>query len=423
MFISTLGLAGFNTAEYAKLRLELEVAHAKLVEGDRKSQDNLGWMQPLDPDDEQVGKIIAAAEQIRRDADVLLVIGAGGSYLGARAGIEMLAGRSGTEILFLGHHLCTANLKEVFAKLKGRRVAVNVVSKSGTTLEPAIAFRLARRWMIDQYGVEEATRRIYVTTDPEKGALLAMAKKNGYKSFSIPERVGGRYSVLTVAGLLPMAVHGADIREMLRGAQEAARLYTNPRLEANTCYQYAVYRNFWYRNGKSIELLAGYDTRLRTLSDWWQQLFAESEGKDGKGIFPAVVQLTTDLHSVGQYIQQGPRHLLQTVLWVKQSDLNVTLPEMEDDLDGLGYLTGQDLHEINKRAFLGALTAHTNGGVPNVVLHLPDLTEQTIGHMFYFFMKACAVSSLLLGVNPFDQPGVEAYKRQMFHLLEERRTS
>lgn len=386
-----------------------------------------GWLEPPDPEGKPVAEILEAAERIRAQADVFLVIGIGGSYLGARAGMEWLGPvfrnqlgkekRNGPEIYFLGHQLSAAYLAQLFELLEGKEVAVNVISKSGTTTEPAVAFRLVREWMHARYGREEAARRIYATTDGEKGALRRMAISEGYARFAVPDDIGGRYSVLTAVGLLPLAVSGADIRELLRGAQEAADLYGSPQLQGNACAQYAVIRNELYQQGKQIELLVSYDPRLAQFGEWWKQLFGESEGKEGRGLFPATAQFPTDLHSLGQYVQQGPRHLFQTVLWVENPGATVTIPFAPDDADGLNDLSGRTVHHVNEQAFRGALEAHIEGGVPGLVLQLPSLKERELGHLFYFFKKACALSGYLLGVNPFDQPGVEAYKRKMFRLL------
>jgi len=405
----------------------VQKAHATLHEGTGRGHEFLGWLNPPAVDSEEVTRVVAVAERIRANSDVLLVVGIGGSYAGARAGIEMLThtfrnqiGKersNGPEIYYIGHNLSAAYMAHLFELIKDRDVSVNVISKSGTTTEPAIAFRLVREFLINKYGLEEAGRRIVATTDQAKGALRQLATEEGYETFVIPDNVGGRFSVLTPVGLLPMAVAGINIQELLAGAHEARETYANPNLGENICYQYVASRNNVYRQGKDIELLVAYDPRFVTFAEWWKQLFGESEGKEGKGIYPASVQFTTDLHSMGQYIQEGPRHLFETVLWVENSGSELLVPGMEADLDGLNYLQGKSLDYVNKQAFLGTLQAHQDGEVPNFVLHIPELNERTVGHLFYFFMKACGLSGYVLDVNPFDQPGVEAYKKNMFQLL------
>jgi glucose-6-phosphate isomerase len=405
----------------------VQKAHNYLHQGTGRGNDFLGWLTPPAIDSEEVARVKAAAERIRANSDVLLVIGIGGSYAGARAGIELLTHSfrnqigteksNGPEIYYIGHNLSAYYMAQLFELIEGKDISVNVISKSGTTTEPAIAFRLVREYLINKYGAEEAGRRIVATTDASKGALRQLATEEGYETFVIADDVGGRYSVLTPVGLLPMAVAGIDIEQLLAGAHEASELYANPNLDENICYQYAAYRNELYRQGKAIELLVSYDPRFVTFNEWWKQLFGESEGKEGKGIFPASVQFTTDLHSMGQYIQEGPRHLFETVLWVENSGREILVPSMEADLDGLNYLEGKTLDYVNKQAFLGTLEAHQDGEVPNFVLNIPELDERTVGHLFYFFEKACGLSGYLLDVNPFDQPGVEAYKRNMFRLL------
>lgn len=405
---------------------QVQDAHAKVHEGTGRGNDFLGWVQPLDPNGEIVSNVLSAAEKIRANSDVLLVIGIGGSYAGARAGIEMLTHtfrnalpkeqRNGPEVYFVGHNLSSTYMSQLFGMLDGKDVSVNVISKSGTTTEPAIAFRLVREWMINKYGMEAAGQRIYATTDKEKGALRGFAETEGYTTFVIPDDVGGRYSVLTPVGLLPMAVAGIDVKEMLQGAQEAAKEYANPNLDENVCYQYAVSRNNLYQQGKKIELLVSYDPRFTVFAEWWKQLFGESEGKEHKGIYPASVQFTTDLHSMGQYIQEGERHLFETVLWVDDKT-DVVIPGMEKDLDNLNYLTGKTVNYVNQQAMRATLEAHEDGGVPSLLLNIPVLDARNVGHLFYFFEKACGVSGYLLNVNPFDQPGVEAYKKNMFRLL------
>lgn len=406
---------------------EVAKAHELVTQGTGRGSDFLGWKEPLDPNGDIVKSVMDAAAKIRQESDVLLVIGIGGSYAGARAGIEMLGHafrnqlpkdkRTGPEVYFMGHNLSSTYILQLFDIIGDRDVSVNVISKSGTTTEPAVAYRLVREWMISKYGEQEFGKRVYATTDKEKGALRQLAEAEGYTTFVIPDDVGGRYSVLTPVGLLPMAAAGIDIQEMLKGAQEAADKYSNPNLAENICYQYAANRNILYRQGKKVELLVSYDPRFITFAEWWKQLFGESEGKENKGIYPASVQFTTDLHSMGQYIQEGERHLMETVLWVDDRDYTITVPRMEQDLDGLNYLAGKDVNYVNQQAMKATVEAHVDGGVPNQVLQLPDLNAHTVGHLFYFFEKACAISGYLLNVNPFDQPGVEAYKKNMFRNL------
>lgn len=425
--LNTQAAAKWLTDAPSALADEVKAAHQTVHEKTGPGHEFLGWLEPLAPDSDIALRVQAAAERIRSNSDVLLVIGIGGSYAGARAGIEMLthafrnqlgeAERRGPEVYYIGHNLSAAYYHQLFQLIADKEVSVNVISKSGTTTEPAVAFRLVREFMIRKYGAEDAGRRIFATTDEKKGALRTLADSEGYTTFVIPDDVGGRYSVLTPVGLLPMAVAGLDIAEMLQGAKEASELYSNPSLEENTCYQYAAYRNALYRQGKKVELLVSYEPRFATFAEWWKQLFGESEGKEGKGIYPASVQFTTDLHSMGQYIQEGERHLFETVLFVENSGHELKIPSLEQDLDGLNYIAGKSIDYVNKQAMLGTLEAHQDGGVPNFVLEIPELDEKMVGHLFYFFEKACAISGYLLKVNPFDQPGVEAYKKNMFRLL------
>ncbi|ASS76724.1 glucose-6-phosphate isomerase [Tumebacillus algifaecis] len=406
---------------------DVQRAHDGLHRGTGQGQDFLGWLEPLSPDSEEVAQIEQTADRIRQQADVLLVIGIGGSYSGARAGIELLTPShfkpfrkrktNAPHVYFLGHNLSASYIVQILSNLDDQEVAVNVISKSGTTIEPALAFRIVRDWLIKRYGAKEAAMRIVATTDQFKGALLRFAEVEGYRTLVIPAHVGGRYSVLTAVGLLPMCVAGLDIRELLRGAQDASVRYATPDVTQNHCYQYAVWRNELYRQGRVIELLAAYEPAFAGFAEWWKQLFGESEGKNGKGIFPASVQFSTDLHSLGQYVQEGPRHLFETVLWVEDTGCEVLVPAVDGDLDGLNYLAGKGLTFVNEKAWLGTIEAHESGAVPNLLLQIGKLDERHVGHLFYFFEKACALSGYLLGVNPFDQPGVEAYKQNMFKLL------
>ncbi len=390
--------------------------------------DYLGWLNlPEDYDKEEFQKIKSSAKRIQQNSEILLVIGIGGSYLGARAAIELLTHsfqneltneqRRVPKIIFVGHHISATYMDELFDILDGKDFSINVISKSGTTTEPAIAFRIFKKYLEEKYGQTEAKKRIYVTTDRESGALKGLSDQEGYESFVIPDDVGGRYSVLTAVGLLPIAVSGISIDDMIKGAELAMTELASPDLESNAAYQYAALRNQLYQDGKLIELLISYEPSFHYFQEWWKQLFGESEGKDGKGIFPAAASFSTDLHSLGQYIQEGERHLFQTVLQVENSRKNITIELEEQDIDGLNYLAGKTVDEVNKKAFEGALLAHTDGGVPNFVINLPVLDAFTFGYLVYFFEKACAMSGYLLGVNPFDQPGVEAYKSNMFRLL------
>ncbi|SMO47379.1 glucose-6-phosphate isomerase [Melghirimyces algeriensis] len=420
-------LSFFAEHELNQMEPAVRTAHNLLHQGTGAGNQFLGWIDlPSEYDREEFSRVKQAAEQIRSDSDALVVIGIGGSYLGARAALEMLTHtfynqlpeqkRKGPEIHFAGHHISSTYMTDLLEHLEGKRVSVNVISKSGTTTEPAIAFRVLKDWMEKQYGKEGAKKRIYATTDRQKGALKQLADTEGYQRFVIPDDVGGRYSVLTAVGLLPIAVAGIDVDQMMAGAQDASGRYRQPDLE-NEAYQYAAVRNLLYRKGKTVELLVNYKPSLQYFSEWWKQLFGESEGKDQKGIYPASVHFTTDLHSMGQYIQEGRRDLFETVILVNRSHKKITIQENADNLDGLNYLSGRTMDEVNQKAFEGTLLAHTDGGVPNLVVKVPEISAYTFGEMVYFFEKACGISGYLMGVNPFDQPGVEAYKKNMFALL------
>lgn len=402
----------------------VKTAHEMLHEKKGPGSDYLGWVDlPHNYDKKEFARIIAASERIRSNSDALIVIGIGGSYLGARAAIEALSHTfhnqmdDQTEIYFAGQNISPTYLTHLFDVIKGKDISVNVISKSGTTTEPAIAFRIFRDYLEKKYGKEEAKKRIYATTDRAKGALKTLADEEGYETFVIPDDVGGRYSVLTAVGLLPIATAGLDIDKMMAGAAAAADKYSNPNLDDNQSYQYAAVRNALYRKGKSIELLVNFEPSLHYVSEWWKQLFGESEGKDQKGLFPASVDFSTDLHSMGQYVQEGRRDLIETVVSVKEAKVDITLGTDEADLDGLNYLAGKTMDYVNKNAAQGTVLAHVDGGVPNLSVELDQLNEYTFGEMVYFFEKACGISGLLMGVNPFDQPGVEAYKKNMFALL------
>ena len=404
------------------------LAHDLLHKPVGAGSDFLGWVEhPAKYDTSEFKAIQKAAEQIRENSEALVVIGIGGSYLGARAAIEMLGysfanqttgqKHSNPQIYYLGQTISptyTADLLEVLAE---KDFAVNIISKSGTTTEPAIAFRLIKELLVKKYGANGARRRIYATTDRTKGALKKMADSEGYTQFVVPDNIGGRYSVLTPVGLLPIAVSGIDIQAIMDGAKAAYQAYQEPNLEKNPAYQYAAARNILYRKGKLIEILINYEPNLHYFAEWWKQLFGESEGKNQRGIFPAACDFSTDLHSMGQYIQEGRRDLFETVLWVEKPRRSVIIPNDPDNNDGLNFLSGKTMEYVNEKAFEGTLLAHHEGGVPNLVIRVPELTPYYFGELVYFFEKACGLSGYLNAVNPFDQPGVEAYKKNMFALL------
>ncbi len=407
------------------MQSQVAAAHDLLHNGTGAGNDFIGWVDlPVDYDKEEFARIEKAAAKIRSDSDILIVIGIGGSYLGARAAIEFIHSpyynnlkKDTPDIYFAGNSISGSALAELLQLCEGREVSVNVISKSGTTTEPAIAFRVFRKYMEERYGVEEARRRIYCTTDKARGTLKQLADSEGYESFVVPDNVGGRYSVLTAVGLLPIAVSGADIAKMMQGAQDAREAYTVCDVEKNDCYRYAALRNILLRKGKSIEMLTAYEPRMTMMAEWFKQLYGESEGKDQKGLFPASAVFSTDLHSMGQYIQDGVRMLFETVVWIDDNGKDVTIEAQENDGDGLNFLAGKTMSYVNKKAFEGTILAHNDGGVPNLVLSLPKADEYEFGWLVYFFEKACAISGYLLGVNPFNQPGVESYKKNMFALL------
>ncbi|QDP40954.1 glucose-6-phosphate isomerase [Radiobacillus deserti] len=418
----------FEKHELDYLQEPVKLAHQQLHTKSGAGNDFLGWLDlPKDYDKEEFDRIKQAAQKIQSDSDVLLVIGIGGSYLGARAALDMLNHsfynvlpkdkRGFPQVLFVGNSISAPYMNDLLEVLEGKNVSINVISKSGTTTEPAIAFRVFRKFLEEKYGKEEAKKRIYATTDKAKGALKTLATEEGYESFVIPDDVGGRFSVLTAVGLLPIAASGIDIDAMMEGAQKAREELSSENLFENPAYQYAAVRNVLYNKGKTIEMLVNYEPALQYFSEWWKQLYGESEGKDQKGIFPASANFSTDLHSMGQYIQDGRRDLFETVLHVEEPKSNLTLEKEDQDLDGLNYLAGKTVDEVNQKAYQGTMLAHTDGQVPNLIVHLPKLDAYTFGYAVYFFEKACAVSGYLLGVNPFDQPGVEAYKKNMFALL------
>ncbi|MBD1382568.1 glucose-6-phosphate isomerase [Metabacillus arenae] len=418
----------FSEHEITYLRDFVKVAHHSIHEKTGAGSDYLGWVElPTNYDREEFSRIQKSAEKIKSDSDVLLVIGIGGSYLGARAAIEMLNHsfynalskdqRKTPQVIFVGNNISSSYMKDLMDLLEGKDFSINVISKSGTTTEPAIAFRIYRKLLEEKYGKEEAKARIYATTDKARGALKTLATEEGYESFIIPDDVGGRFSVLTAVGLLPIAVSGANIEEMMNGAQAAQDDFSHSELAENAAYQYAAVRNVLYNKGKTIEMLINYEPGLQYFAEWWKQLFGESEGKDQKGIYPSSANFSTDLHSLGQFVQEGRRDLFETVINVESARHELTIEEDANDLDGLNYIAGETVDFVNKKAFEGTMLAHTDGGVPNLVLNIPKLDAYTFGYMVYFFEKACAMSGYLLGVNPFDQPGVEAYKVNMFALL------
>jgi glucose-6-phosphate isomerase len=404
---------------------EIAAAHKMLHDKTGLGNDFLGWLNlPFDYDKEEFARIKKAAEKIKSDSDVLVVIGIGGSYLGARAAIEFLKGQNYNaltkktpQIYFAGNSISGSCLNEIIDLCEGKDVSLNVISKSGTTTEPAIAFRVLRKFMEKKYGKEEARKRIYATTDGNRGTLKQLADAEGYESFVIPDDVGGRFSVLTAVGLLPIAVSGADIDKIMEGAQKAIKDFEDPSLATNECYKYVALRNILHRQGKSTELLVSYEPRFALMSEWWKQLYGESEGKDNKGIFPASVIFSTDLHSMGQYIQDGSRIIFETVVHINDGINDVIIEEEENDGDGLNFLAGKPMSFVNEKAFLGTVLAHTDGNCPNIVVDLDSCSEFDFGYLVYFFEKACAVSGYVLGVNPFNQPGVESYKKNMFALL------
>jgi glucose-6-phosphate isomerase len=402
--------------------------HEELHEKSKDENEFLGWLDlPSDYDKKEVEKIKKCAKKIQKDSEVLVVIGIGGSYLGARAVIESLTNtfynslpkeqRKTPQILYAGNNLNPNYLNDLIELIGNRDLSINVISKSGTTTEPAVAFRIFRELLENKYGLDEARKRIYVTTDKKRGALKQIADEEGYTTFVIPDNIGGRYSVLTAVGLLPIATAGINIDKLLEGAKIAQGKYLDKNLKYNDCYKYAVVRNILYKNEKNIEILVSYEPKLHYIIEWWKQLYGESEGKDLKGIYPTGAEFTTDLHSLGQYIQEGRRNLFETVIDIKEADSDVFINQDEDNLDELNYLVGKGLDYVNKKAMEGTIEAHVDGGVPNIILTVDKLNECTIGHLIYFFELACAMSGRLLEVNPFNQPGVEKYKKNMFRLL------
>ena len=423
-----LSYSGIDEKEILEYEAKVKEIYEDLSEKSKDENEFVGWLKlPSSYDRKEFARIKKAAKRIRKDSEVFVVIGIGGSYLGARAVIESLTSnfanmfpesiRKSPQIFFVGNSISPNYINELIDCIGDKDISINVISKSGTTTEPAIAFRIFREFLETKYGVDEAAKRIYVTTDKKKGALKELADEEEYETFVIPDNVGGRYSVLTPVGLLPIAVAGIDIDKLMEGAKDAEYNYSDSSMKYNQCYRYAVARNILYGKDKTIEILANYEPKLHYLTEWWKQLYGESEGKDGKGIFPAGVDLSTDLHSMGQYIQDGKRNLFETVINVEKSKTDIKIKRDEDNIDGLNFIANKTMDYVNKKAMQGTIEAHVEGGVPNIVINIKELNEETIGELIYFFELACGISGNILGVNPFDQPGVEAYKKNMFRLL------
>ncbi|MBQ6851123.1 MAG: glucose-6-phosphate isomerase [Oscillospiraceae bacterium] len=416
-------LKGFvSQAEFDNVYPQVELCHNILHAKSGAGNDFLGWLDlPFSYDKEEFARIKKAAEKIRSDSDVLLVIGIGGSYLGARAAIEYLGSMqyndlSGLKVYFVGNNISPDYLNNILKLCEGKRLSVNVISKSGTTTESALAFRVFKKLMEERYGKKEAAKRIYATTDKARGTLKNLSDREGYETFVVPDDVGGRFSVLTAVGLLPIAAAGFDIDKLMAGAQNACKEYEVLSPD-NDCYKYAAARNILLRKGKAIELMACYDADWTLMNEWYKQLFGESEGKDQKGLFPASVIYSTDLHSMGQFVQDGSRTMFETVIDIKAPKQDFFLEEDPENADGLNFLANQNMSIVNANAMKGTILAHNDGGVPNIVIELDGKDETTLGHAIYFFEKACAISGYMLGVNPFNQPGVEDYKRNMFALM------
>ena len=424
--LNTRYLEQFVSArELSALQPQVTLAHTMLHEGTGLGSDFLGWLDlPVAYDKEEFARIKAAAARIKADTDVLIVIGIGGSYLGARAAIEFIKSnnynlkkKDTPDILFAGNTLSATQLCELLELCEGRRVSVNVISKSGTTTEPAVAFRVFREYLERTCGRDEARRRIYVTTDKARGTLKALADREGYETFVVPDDVGGRFSVLTAVGLLPIAAAGCDIDALMQGAADARAALADLDIQKNDAYRYAAARTALHRRGYAVELMVSYEPQYAMMNEWWKQLFGESEGKDGRGLLPDSVIYSTDLHSLGQYVQDGSRILFETVVKFARPQKDLPIREEAENGDGLNFLAGKPLSFVNDKAFEGTVLAHTDGRTPNLVLEVPQMDEHELGYLIYFFEKACAVSGYMLGVNPFDQPGVESYKKNMFALL------
>jgi len=418
----------FNENELKQIKPYVELANEVLTSKSGAGSDFLGWVDlPENYDKDEFARIKKAAEKIKNDSEVLIVIGIGGSYLGAKAAIEFLSHsfynnlpkdkRKTPEIYFAGTNMSGVYLQHLIEVVGDRDFSVNVISKSGTTTEPAIAFRVFKKMLEEKYGKEEAAKRIYATTDKEKGALKTLAAAEGYETFVVPDNVGGRFSVLTAVGLLPIAAAGINIDELMAGAKDAMNDFANKNMDENQALQYAAVRNILHRKGKDLELMVNYEPRVHYLAEWWKQLFGESEGKDGKGLYPTSADFSADLHSLGQYIQEGQRLFFETVVSIGKPEVEFTIESDKDNLDGLNFIAGKTLDYVNKKATDGVILAHIDGNVPNLGVNIPEATPYHLGYTFYFFEKACGVSGYLLGVNPFDQPGVEAYKKNMFALL------
>ena len=421
--------SGIMTKTIMQYKQEVENIHKDLHKRANNPNDFVGWLElPTNYDKEEFKRIKKAAKKIKKESDILVVIGIGGSYLGARAVIEALTSsfnnmltekqRKFPQILYAGNNLSSDYINDLIEYIGDKDFSVNVISKSGTTTEPAVAFRIFREMLENKYGIEEARSRIYATTDKEKGALKTLAENEGYEQFVVPDNIGGRYSVLTAVGLLPIATAGIDIDKLMEGARIAQERYNDPNLKYNECYQYAVARNILYKLYKNIEILVNYEPKMHYFTEWWKQLYGESEGKEQKGIFPAGVDFTIDLHSMGQYIQEGRRNLFETVINIKHAKSDIKINTDEDNLDGLNYLAGKSIDFVNKKAMEGTIKAHVTGDVPNILIDVEELNEENIGELIYFFEKACSMSGMILGVNPFNQPGVEEYKKNMFKLLK-----
>ncbi len=427
MNLKMTGVKGFiEQRELDNLKPILDTVNDQLVSLKGAGNDFLGWLDlPVNYDKEEFGRIQKAAEKIQKDSDVLVVIGIGGSYLGARAAIEFCKGQMYNgirekgipEIYFAGNNISSSYLNDIVKIIGDRDFSVNIISKSGTTTEPAIAFRMFKKMLEEKYGKEGAKGRIYATTDKARGALKNLCNAEGYETFVVPDDVGGRFSVLTAVGLLPIAAAGVNIEKMMKGAQEARIACQAGDMEQNPAYQYAALRNILYRKGKNTEILVNYEPALTMMGEWFKQLYAESEGKDQKGIFPTAANFSTDLHSIGQFIQDGTRNLFETVIWVNEPRSEVYIEEAAEDIDGLNYLAGKSVQFVNSKAYQGTLMAHMDGGTPNIILEIDAADAYHFGYLVYFFEKACGLSGYMLGVNPFDQPGVEAYKKNMFALL------
>ena len=423
-----LEYSGIETKEIMKYQNKAIKAHNELLELSKDDKEFAGWLKhPSNYDKKEFKRIKKAAENIRKNSDALIVIGIGGSYLGARAVIESLTNtfynlldkkqRKNPQIFFVGNNISSNYLNDLIECIGDKDISINVISKSGTTTEPAIAFRIFREYLENKYGIDEARKRIYITTDKERGALKKLAIDEEYETFVIPDDIGGRYSVLTAVGLLPIATAGIDIDKLMEGARVGQDKYLDENLKYNDCYKYAVIRNILYKNDKTTEILVNYEPKMQYFTEWWKQLYGESEGKDGKGIFPAGAMFTTDLHSLGQYIQDGKRNLFETVINIENPKTDMVIKKDPDNIDGLNFIAGKTMDFVNKKAMEGTIEAHVSGKVPNIIITLKELNEEAIGELIYFFELACGISGKILGVDPFNQPGVEAYKKNMFRLL------